>query len=79
MRLWGASGEIHFTVSDAGAGFDLETALKSRETWSYQHAGALAASEGNVLHRLRNLSVVPPNPHARVPLSSGDGSVRAVG
>jgi signal transduction histidine kinase len=30
VRLWATSDEIHLTVSDCGAGFDLETARKSR-------------------------------------------------
>jgi signal transduction histidine kinase len=30
VRLWGASDEIHLTVSDSGAGFDREAAKKGR-------------------------------------------------
>ena len=29
VRLWGSTGEIHLTVSDLGAGFDTEAAMKS--------------------------------------------------
>ena len=29
VRLWGSTGEIHLNVSDLGAGFDTETAMKS--------------------------------------------------
>jgi len=28
VRLWGSMGEIHLTISDLGAGFDTETAMK---------------------------------------------------
>jgi len=77
VRLWGASGEIHFTVSDAGAGFDLETALKSR--------GLGLTSMQERLQLVKGTFSIDSKPqrgttiHARVPLSSGDDSVRAVG
>src|SRR5258705_1666550 len=29
VRLWGSTGEVHLTVSDLGAGFDIEGAMKS--------------------------------------------------
>ncbi len=30
VQLWGTPGEVHLTVRDAGVGFDLEAAMKSR-------------------------------------------------
>jgi signal transduction histidine kinase len=32
VELWGTPGEVHLTVRDSGAGFDLEAALKGRGT-----------------------------------------------
>ena len=29
VRLWGSTGEIQLTISDLGAGFDTETAMKT--------------------------------------------------
>ena len=29
VRLWGSTGEIHLSISDLGAGFDTETAMKN--------------------------------------------------
>ena len=77
VRLWGASGEIHFTVSDSGAGFDLETALKSRGLGltSMQERLQLVKGKFSIDSKPQRGTTI----HARVPLSSGDDSVRAAG
>jgi PAS domain S-box-containing protein len=77
VRLWGASGEIHFMVSDSGAGFDLETALKSR--------GLGLTSMQERLQLVKGKFTIDSKPqrgttiHARVPFISGDDSIRAAG
>jgi PAS domain S-box-containing protein len=77
VRLWGASGEIHFTVSDSGAGFDLETALKSRGLGltSMQERLQLVKGKFSIDSKPQRGTTI----HARVPLSSGGDSVRATG
>jgi PAS domain S-box-containing protein len=77
VRLWGASGEIHFTVSDSGAGFDLETALKSRGLGltSMQERLQLVKGKFSIDSKPQRGTTI----HARVPLSTGDASVRAAG
>src|SRR5437660_6751969 len=47
VRLWGSTGEIHPTISDLGAGFDTETALKRSE----EHTSELQ-SRGHLVCRL---------------------------
>jgi len=77
VRLWGESGEIHFTVSDSGAGFDLETALKSRGLGltSMQERLQLVKGKFSIDSKPQRGTTI----HARVPLSTGDDSVRAAG
>ena len=77
VRLWGASGEIHFTVSDSGAGFDLETALKSRGLGltSMQERLQLVKGKFSIDSKPQRGTTI----HAQVPLSTGDDSVRAAG
>jgi PAS domain S-box-containing protein len=77
VRLWGEPGEIHFTVSDSGAGFDLETALRSR--------GLGLTSMRERLQLVKGKFSIDSKPqrgttiYARVPLSTGDDSIRAAG
>jgi signal transduction histidine kinase len=77
VQLWGASGEIHFTVSDSGAGFDLEAALKSRGLGltSMQERLQLVKGKFSIDSKPQRGTTI----HARVPLTSGDDSVRATG
>jgi PAS domain S-box-containing protein len=77
VRLWGESGEIHFTVSDSGAGFDLEKALKSQGLGltSMQERLQLVKGKFSIDSKPQRGTTI----HARVPFSSGDDSVRATG
>jgi PAS domain S-box-containing protein len=77
VRLWGASDEIHLTVSDSGAGFDREVAKEARGL------GLISMEE-----RLKSLNGTfsiesQPNRgttiHARVPLKSDSKPMRAAG
>jgi PAS domain S-box-containing protein len=76
VRLWGSSGEIHLTVSDSGAGFDIEAAKASRGL------GLISMEER--LKLLNGTFSIESQPqrgttiHARVPFSSGKDSLRAV-
>jgi len=76
VQLWGTPGEIHLAVSDAGVGFDPETAMKGRGL-------GLVSMQERV--RLMNGSIaIASKPgettiNARVPLVSVVGSVRAAG
>ena len=77
VRLWGASDEIHLTVSDSGAGFDVEAARRGRGL-------GLTRMEQRV--RLVNGTFsVDSQPekgttvHVGVPLGSAGDSMRAAG
>jgi signal transduction histidine kinase len=76
VRLWGTSDEIHLTVSDSGAGFDIEAAKASRGL------GLISMEER--LKLLNGTFSIESQPqrgtttHARVPFSSGKESLRAV-
>jgi PAS domain S-box-containing protein len=77
VRLWGASSEIHLTVSDAGAGFDSEAAKESRGI------GLISMTERVKL--LKGTFSIESEPqrgttvHARVPISSDSKPMRATG
>jgi PAS domain S-box-containing protein len=77
VRLWGTSDEIHLTVRDSGAGFDSEAAKESRGL------GLISMEER--LKLVKGTFSIESQPsrgttiHARVPLSSGSGSMRAAG
>jgi PAS domain S-box-containing protein len=77
VQLRGTSGEIHLIVSDSGAGFDLENALKSH--------GLGLTSMRERLHSLKGEISIESQPkrgttiHARVPLSSDSRSRRLAG
>ena len=77
MRLWGASGEIHLTVGDSGAGFDGKAAKERRGL------GLISMEER--LKLLNGAFSIESQPkrgttiHARVPLSSESDSIRAAG
>jgi PAS domain S-box-containing protein len=77
VQLWGTSGEIHFTVSDAGTGFDLETAMRSQGLGltSMQERLQLVKGKFSIDSQPQRGTTI----HARVPLSSESDSVRAVG
>ncbi|MGA8490665.1 MAG: MASE1 domain-containing protein [Terriglobales bacterium] len=77
VRLWGTPDEIRLTVSDSGVGFDREAARRG--------SGLGLISMEERLKLLNGSLAVETQPekgtavHARVPLSSGSDSMRAVG
>jgi signal transduction histidine kinase len=77
VRLWRLSDEIHLTVSDSGTGFDLEAARNDRGL------GLVGMEER--LKFLNGTFSIESQPgcgttiHARVPLSSGNDSIRVAG
>jgi signal transduction histidine kinase len=77
VRLWGTPDEIHLTVKDSGAGFDRE-AIK--ETLGL---GLISMEERvKLLNGTLSVESQPKRGttiHARVPLSSGSGSMLAAG
>jgi PAS domain S-box-containing protein len=77
VQLWGTSSEIHFTVSDAGTGFDLETALKSQGLGltSMQERLQLVKGKFSIDSQPQRGTTI----HARVPLSPENNSIRATG
>jgi signal transduction histidine kinase len=77
VQLWGTSDEIHLTVTDSGAGFDLETARKSRGLGLISMEERLKLVDGtlSIESQPRSGTTI----HARVPLRSGSDSMRAAG
>ena len=77
VRSWGTKNEIHLTVSDSGAGFELESARNG--------PGLGLTSMGERLKLLKGTFSIKSQPkrgttiHAKVPLSSGDHSMRTAG
>jgi signal transduction histidine kinase len=76
-RLWGASDEIHLTVSDCGIGFDPETAKKAGGLGLHRMQERLKLVKGTISIESR------PNRgatvHARVPVRPVTDSMRATG
>ena len=77
VQLREDSGEIHLAVSDAGKGFDVETALQGRGLGlaSMQERLRLVGGELSVESQPKSGTII----HARVPLSSAGDSMRAAG
>jgi PAS domain S-box-containing protein len=77
VRLWGSTGEIHLNVSDLGAGFDTETAMKSTGLGltSMQERVRLVGGELSINSQPKGGTTI----HARVPFNSISDSARAVG
>ena len=77
VRLWGASNEIHLTVVDSGVGFDREAAKASRGLGLTSMEERLKLVNGtlSIKSELQRGTTI----HARVPLSSGNDSMRAGG
>jgi signal transduction histidine kinase len=77
VRLWGSRGEIHISISDLGAGFDTETAMKSTGLGltSMQERLRLVHGEISIKSQPGGGTTI----HARVPLGSGRNSLRAAG
>jgi PAS domain S-box-containing protein len=77
VQLWGASDEIHLTVSDSGAGFDLEAARKGRGLGLIRIEQRLSLLKGtfSIDSQPKRGTTI----HARVPLSSESTSLHAAG
>jgi PAS domain S-box-containing protein len=75
VGLWGTADEVHLSVSDLGVGFDREAAKSGRGL------GLVSMEERLKLHRgvlsIESQPKLGTTIHARVPLSSGSGFVRA--
>jgi PAS domain S-box-containing protein len=77
VRLWGASGEIHLTVSDGGSGFDSEAAKEGRGLGLISMEERLKALNGTF--SIESQAKRGTTVHARVPLSSDSKPIRAAG
>jgi len=77
VRLWGSTGEIHLNVSDLGAGFDTETAMKSTGLGltSMQERVRLVGGELSINSQPKGGTTI----HAQVPFNSISDSGRAAG
>jgi len=76
VELWGTPDEIHLTVSDSGAGFDIDAAKASRGLGLISMEERLKLLNGtlSIESQLQRGTTI----HARVPFSSGKDSLRAV-
>jgi signal transduction histidine kinase len=76
VELWGTPDEIHLIVSDSGAGFDIDTAKASTGLGLISMEERLKLLNGtlSIESQLQRGTTI----HARVPFSSGTGSLRAV-
>jgi signal transduction histidine kinase len=77
VRLWGSTGEIQLTISDLGAGFDTEAAMKSTGLGLTSMQERLRLVHGEL--SIKSQPGVGTTIHARVPLGSGRNSLRAAG
>jgi signal transduction histidine kinase len=77
VLLWGSTGEIHLSISDRGAGFDTETAMKSTGLGltSMRERLRLVHGELSINSQPKGGTTI----HARVPFDSSSDSVRAAG
>jgi PAS domain S-box-containing protein len=77
VRLWGASDEIHLTVSDPGVSFDREAAKQSRGLGLISMEERLKLVNGtlSIESQPRRGTTI----HARVPLRSGSDYLHATG
>jgi PAS domain S-box-containing protein len=75
VRVWGSTGEVHLTVSDLGAGFDTEAAMKSSGLGltSMQERLRLVQGELSINSQPKGGTTI----HARVPFDSTSDSARA--
>jgi PAS domain S-box-containing protein len=77
VRLWGSTGEINLTVSDLGAGFDQEAAMKSTGLGltSMQERLRLVHGELSIKSQPKGGTTI----HARVPFDPISDSTQAAG
>jgi len=76
VELWGTPDEIHLTVSDSGAGFDIDAAKASRGLGLISMEERLKLLNGtlSIESQLQSGTTI----HARVPCNSGKDCLRAV-
>jgi signal transduction histidine kinase len=76
VELWGTSDEIHLTVSDSGAGFDVDAAKASRGLGLISMEERLKILNGtlSIESQIHSGATI----HARVPFSTGRDSLPAV-
>jgi PAS domain S-box-containing protein len=76
VELWGTPDEIRLTVSDAGAGFDIDAAKAGRGLGLISMEERLRLLNGtlSIESQLQRGTMI----HARVPFSSGKNSLRTV-
>lgn len=77
VELWGTAVEIHLTVRDSGAGFDLEAARRGRGLGLIRMEERLKLVNGTF--SIESQPQRGTTIHARAPLSSGSNSMRAAG
>ena len=77
VRLWASTGGIHLSISDLGAGFDTETAMKNTGLGltSMQERLRLVHGELSINSQPRAGATI----HARIPFDSSSDSARAAG
>jgi PAS domain S-box-containing protein len=77
VRLWGSASEINLTVSDLGAGFDQEAAMKSTGLGltSMQERLRLVHGELSIKSQPKGGTTI----HARIPFDPTSDSTRAAG
>ncbi len=77
VRLWGSAGEIHLAVSDLGAGFNAEAAMKGTGLGltSMRERLRLVGGELSINSQPERGTTI----HARVPIVSSSSSARAAG
>ena len=76
VELWGTLDEIHLTVSDSGAGFDIDAAKASRGLGLISMEERLKLLNGtlSIESQLQSGTTI----HARVPCNSGQDPLRTV-
>jgi PAS domain S-box-containing protein len=77
VELWGRPGEIDLTVSDSGAGFDVQAAREGRGLGLTSMQERLMLVNGELA--IESQPTRGTTIHARVPLSSDSNSARAAG
>jgi PAS domain S-box-containing protein len=75
VQLWGTLEEIHLTVKDSGVGFDREAAKTTRGLGLISMEERLKLVNGTL--SIESQPQRGTTIHARVPLTSGSGSMRA--
>jgi len=77
VKLWGTRDEIHLTVRDSGVGFHPEAARGGRGLGLVSMEERLRLVKGTL--SIESQPALGTTIHARVPVSSGKNSMRAVG